>query len=169
MDNEILMSQIAQPHTQIVNDVDPLPAAGTGDDIHTVQLVIEYAVDIRIGQCFISGHFPAVAHHIVDILLAGNVLREQSRVIMDADIGIFCQQFSNTGLLLRFQFYYMAAGPIPFSPLKFGVILPFLQILLCFVAFIGRLHFVLHRLVSFLFLIMTRLLAAPERHCRPAP
>ena len=46
MDNKILMSQIAQPHTQIVNDVDPLPAAGTGDDIHTVQLVIEYAVDI---------------------------------------------------------------------------------------------------------------------------
>ena len=46
MDNKILMSQIAQPHTQIVNDVDPLPAAGTGDDIHTVQLVIEFAVDI---------------------------------------------------------------------------------------------------------------------------
>ena len=44
--NKILMSHIAQPHTQIVNDVDPLPAAGTGDDIHTVQLVIEYTIDI---------------------------------------------------------------------------------------------------------------------------
>ena len=169
MDNKILMSQIAQPHTQIMNDVDPLPAAGTGDDIHTVQLVIEYAVDIRIGQCFISGHLPAVAHHIVDILLAGNVLREQSRMIMDADIGIFCQQLRNTSLLLRFQLYYMAAGPVPVGPLKFGEILSLLQILICFVAFIGRLHFVLHCMVSFLFLIRTRLLAAPGRHCRPAP
>ena len=62
-----------------------------------------------------------------------------------------------------------AAGPVPVGPLKFGEILSLLQILICFVAFIGRLHFVLHCMVSFLFLIRTRLLAAPGWHCRPAP
>lgn len=49
---------------------------------------------------------------------------------MDTDIGIFCQQLRNTSLLLRFQLYYMAAGPVPVGPLKFGEILSLLQILM---------------------------------------
>ena len=145
LDQKILMSKVAQPHSQIMNNVDPLPAAGTGDDIHTVHHIVEDAVNIGIGQCFITADSAALPHGIINVVNAGHILWVKCRVIVKADVRMLLQDLLHHGFLIRLQLYNMASGPVPLCPFDLWIVLALFQIFISLITLVSRFLYKVHQ------------------------
>ena len=138
------MGDIAQAHTKVVDDVDPLPAAGAGDDIHAVEHVVEYAVDVGPGQGLIAAHGSALAHGVINVVQGAHVLGVECGVVVKADVGVLGENFGGHGLLFRVKLHHMTTCPVPLSPLEVLVILAGLQVIVGGIALVGRLLLEFH-------------------------
>jgi hypothetical protein len=142
LDQEVLMGNIGQAHTQIIDHIVPLPAVLGGNHAAAVHQVIEHAVPGRLGQCAVGGKGTALAHLIKGLL---DMLRETERMLMQADHGMGGDHVLVELLLLRGQVNNVLTKLIALGcQLKRGIVYTRLQKLIRLVALVTGFQRLLH-------------------------